>query len=135
MNLNDIYFKKDLYNETVSYFLKYLNSFLKKLEKSSTADISSTKLLRDTKIELVSYITDKLLKSNLSNLSNTKKDEASKYFTNILRLIKYNLIYIPNLKLAVNSFEIIDNIDEIKDKLIVKKQQSFKADVSLEHSF
>lgn len=135
--LNNQYSNMTLWHEIVSHFKSFCEKFLKELEKSNPQKLTSTKLLREQKTEIINYIVNKILKTNdITNINLRQNTEASKYFANIIRLLKYNNILYSKYKITLkNEAQVIQTLDEISEYINAPIISPFTQKDEIELSF
>jgi len=110
-------YKGLLFDETVSHFRTFTSNFLKQLKENSDVDITAPKHLKNQKAEMVNYIYNEIILTDIE-ITPTNKAEAKRYFKNIYNNIKYLNLYIKDkknndLNLSIKNFIEIDDISQL----------------------
>jgi hypothetical protein len=125
-----------LYHETIAFFMKYLSKFLNDLQTAIPQKLTSTKLLREQKLNVITFIVNEFLKSNLQ-INNCHLSDAQNKFKYIFRKIKFtDIIYTPEIStLTIEKTKIINSVDEIVIIPKIKEPSDFFKPKEIEYSF
>ncbi len=127
-----------MWSETVSYFKEHLKICLDNLELTQSDKLTSTKLLRDSKLEIIGYVVNKILQLDNVKIYNSninQQKEAVRYFNNIYRLIKFNPLLYSDKDLVIEKYQDIDSIKEIEPYMNKPIINIFKENNHIELSF